>query len=163
MAKHTLRCSICSKFVTWHDMADDGICESCARRSEAYARERAKGFRFILLVVALVWLLLAVTGWCVYSSIAYAGDQRFIEEYFVTGINEQTGERIIGWLNGELGSGEVQGTVWDRRGQFAVIGNATGCGLFELRSLCCTYVVEVADEVTNDKITNRKQWQESWK
>ena len=69
----------------------------------------------------------------------------------------------LGCSDGELGGDEVQGTIWDRQGRYVVVGHTTGCGQFELRSLCCTYDVRVADEVMDDKVVNRQQWQEAWK
>ena len=130
------------------------------RGDEEEIRKNARATRLVVYAVMAAWAVIIWSACCIVS--AYGG-QRFIEEYFVTGINEQTGERVVGWIDGELGGDEVQGTIWDRRGQFVVIGRTTGCGQFELRSMCCTYTVRVADEVTDNKVTNRKQWQEAWK
>lgn len=90
-------------------------------------------------------------------------NQKFMVEYFVTGMNITTNERVVGWLDGVLGESRVQGHVLDRGHHYAVVGQSDGKGLFVLRSLCCEYHVEVADEVSNDKVQNRKTWQESWK
>ena len=130
------------------------------RGDEEEIRKNAKATRLVVYAVIAIWIVIL---WSACHIIDAYGGQKFIEEYFVTGVNEQTGERVIGWIDGELGGDEVQGTILDRQGQFVVIGRTTGCGQFELRSLCCTYDVQVADEVTDDKIANRKQWQESWK
>ena len=129
-------------------------------KGTAEARKNARLTRLVIYAALAAW---AAILWLASCALDAHGGQTFVEEYFVSGVNEQTGERVIGWLDGELGGDEVQGTIWDRRGQFVVIGRPTGCGQFELRSLCCTYNVRVADEVTGDKIANRKQWQEEWK
>lgn len=163
MAKHSMRCNVCGRFVTWRDILDDGVCESCAKHLEAYARERSKWLRRALMVLMFLWLLLVAGGWWVYTNTWAGNETTFRQEFFVTGINLQTRERVVGWIDGLVGGNEVSGTVWDRTGQYVVVGRATGCGQFELRSLCCTYNVRVADEVTNDKVKNRKQWQEVWK
>ena len=89
--------------------------------------------------------------------------QKFTVEYFVTGLNTTTSERVVGWLDGVMGESHVQGHVLDRGHHYAVVGQSDGKGLFVLRSLCCEYHVEVADEITNDKVKNRQKWQESWK
>jgi hypothetical protein len=89
-------------------------------------------------------------------------DGTFLEEYFVTGVNLDTNERVVGWVDGILGESEVQGHVLDRGHHYAVVGVANGMGSFELRSMCCTYDVVVADEIKEDKIHNRKQWEGSW-
>lgn len=100
-------------------------------------------------------LLLASVLFTLSTSGAFA----FQEEYFVSGVNLNTGERVIGWLDGTLGKSEVQGRILDRGHHYAVIGAFSGKGLFSLRSLCCTYEVEVTDEVTDDKIKNRRTYQ----
>ena len=86
----------------------------------------------------------------------------FQEEYFVSGVNLTTGERVIGWLDGTLGESEVQGHILDRGDHYAVIGTISGKGSFELRSLCCIYDVEVTDEISHSKIENRKTYQKEW-
>lgn len=105
-------------------------------------------------LLILVLLFIAAT--------AYAGET-FREEYFVTGINLDTNERVVGWVDGILGESEVQGHILDKGHHYAVVGVANGMGSFELHSMCCTYDVTVTDEVTEDKIHNRKQWEGSWK
>ena len=87
----------------------------------------------------------------------------FQTEYFVTGTNLTTGERVIGWLDGTLGKPEAQGYVLDHGDYYEVIGSFSGKGLFSLRSLCCEYEVEVTDEVTNSKAKNRRAYQKEWK
>ena len=100
-------------------------------------------------------LLLASVLFTLSTSGAFA----FQTEYFVTGTNLNTGERVIGWLDGTLGEPEVQGHILDRGHHYAVIGVFSGKGLFSLRSLCCTYEVEVTDEVAEDKTENRRNYQ----
>ena len=104
-------------------------------------------------------LLLASVLFALSTSGAFA----FQEEYFVSGINLNTGERVIGWLDGTLGESEVQGHILDRGDHYAVTGFISGKGTFELRSLCCIYDVEVTDEITEDKIENRRTYQKEWK
>ena len=81
----------------------------------------------------------------------------FQTEYFVSGTNITTGERVIGWLDGEMGQPEVQGHILDRGDRFIVIGNISGKGLFSLRSICCDYEVEVTEEVHYSKIQNARK------
>ena len=97
-------------------------------------------------------LLLASVLFTLSTSVAFASQT----EYFVSGTNLTTGERVIGWLDGTLGKSEVQGHILDRENHYVVIGAFSGKGLFSLRSLCCTYEVEVTDEVTSDKHKNFK-------
>ena len=104
-------------------------------------------------------LLLASVLFALSTSWAFA----FQEEYFVSGVNLNTGERVIGWLDGTLGEPEVQGHILDHCDHYTVIGTFSGKGLFSLRSLCCEYEVEVTDEVTEDKIENRRTYQKEWK
>lgn len=79
-------------------------------------------------------------------------------EYFVTGFNVMTKERIVGWIDGELNSTNVNGTVLDRGDRFNVTGHETGVGTFELRSSRCTYNAKAVDEVSWDKRENRRRW-----
>ena len=104
-------------------------------------------------------LLLASVLFTLSTSGAFA----FQAEYFVSGVNLTTGERVIGWLAGTLNEAEVQGHILDRGDHYAVIGTFSGKGLFSLRSLCCEYEVEVTNEVTEDKIENRRTYQKEWK
>ncbi len=104
-------------------------------------------------------LLLASVLFAISTSEVFA----FQTEYFVTGTNLATGERVIGWLTGTLGKPEVQGRILDHCDHYAVIGAFSGKGLFSLRSICCEYAVEVTDEVADDKIKNRKTYQKEWK
>lgn len=97
-------------------------------------------------------LLLASVLFAFSTSRAFA----FQTEYFVSGTNLTTGERVIGWLDGTLGKAEVKGHILDRGNHYVVIGTFSGKGLFSLRSICCTYDVEVTDEVTSDKRKNLK-------
>ena len=83
-------------------------------------------------------------------------------EYFVTGTNLATGERVIGWLTGTLGKPEVQGHILDHCDHYTVIGVFSGKGLFSLRSICCEYAVGVADEVADSKVKNRRTYQKEW-
>lgn len=161
MSKHSMRCRVCNKFVTWRDVLDDGTCESCHKNMEAYAEARAKRLRQALMVLAFLWIMMFVLGIWLYSKAS--AETSFREEFYVTGVNLETNERVVGWLDGELGGNEVQGTVWDRLGNYVVVGITSGNGQYELRSLCCRYRVVVVDEVTNNKIENRRTWQESWK
>jgi len=96
-------------------------------------------------------------------SLSTSGALAFQEEYFVSGINLTTGERVIGWLDGTLNEAEVQGHILDRGDHYAVTGAFSGKGLFSLRSLCCEYEVEVTNEISPSKIENRKTWQKEWK
>ena len=104
-------------------------------------------------------LLLASVLFTLSTSVAFA----FQEEYFVSGVNLTTGERVIGWLDGTLGEPEVQGYILDRGDHFAVTGAFSGKGLFSLRSLCCEYEVEVTNEISSSKIKNRRTHQKEWK
>lgn len=90
-------------------------------------------------------------------TLSTSGAIAFQTEYFVSGINLTTGERVIGWLDGTLGESEVQGHILDRGDHYAVIGTFSGKGSFSLRSICCTYDVEVTDEVSPSKIENARR------
>ena len=164
MAKHMERCSVCNKFVTLADKSDDGMCLSCALRLDELVDKATASYRRVIWFLICALVVLTFVGiMIVLPPIANAGDSQFVEEYYVTGTNVSTGERIVGWLDGKLGESEVSGYVLDRGEHYAVVGIANGMGSFELRSLCCVYDVVVTDEITNDKVVNRKQWQESWK
>ncbi len=164
MTKHNVRCSCCNKFVTWTDLLDDGLCVACERRISQLTEERTRILTRVMYTAVLVAFAgLALCLFLLVTCDKVDAETMFREEYFVTGTNTETGERVVGWVDGVLGESEVQGTVWDRTGQYVVVGVANGKGSFELRSLCCTYYVVVADEVTSNKRTNRKQWQEEWK
>ena len=157
MVKQTLRCTLCGKFATFADMQDDQLCWRCGDRLQKEAEKRTVLLsRYItgMAVVIIILGVLLIDAWTAKAQNV---------EYYVTGINTATNERVVGWLDGQVGSGEVQGTILDRGDRFVVVGVANGMGSFELRSLCCTYDVVVTDEVSSDKLTNRKQWQESWK
>ena len=98
-------------------------------------------------------LLLASVLFTLSTSGAFA----FQTEYFVSGVNLTTGERVIGWLDGTLGQPEVQGHILDRGDHYAVTGLISDKGTFELRSLCCIYDVEVTDEISPSKIENARR------
>ena len=162
--KHNARCSCCNKFVTWNDLLDDGLCVACERRISHLTEERTRLLtRMVYTAILVAFAGLALCLFLLITCDKVNAETVFREEYFVTGTNIETGERVVGWVDGVLGESEVQGTVWDRTGQYVVVGVANGKGSFELRSLCCTYAVVVADEVMENKITNRKQWQGIWK
>ena len=163
MAKHQDRCSVCSRYVTHADMSDDGMCANCANRIDTLVDRRTANYRLIIKMLIALLIMSAVSASALLSECAYGGDSEFIEEYYVTGINLTTNERVVGWLDGVLGGTEISGYVLDRGEHYVVVGTANGKGSFELRSLCCEYDVTVADEVTQDKIYNRKQGQETWK
>lgn len=164
MTKHNVRCSCCNKFVTWTDLLDDGLCVACERRISHLTEERTKLLtRMVQVAVLVAFAGLALCLFLLITCDKVNAETMFREEYFVTGTNTETGERVVGWVDGVLGESDVQGTVLDRGERYVVVGQANGKGSFELRSLCCTYAVVVADEVTSNKRTNRKQWQEVWK
>lgn len=123
------------------------------RGDEEEIRKNARATRLVVYAALAAWVTIL---WLASCALDAHGGQGFVEEYFVTGVNEQTGERVVGWIDGVLGESEVQGTVWDRTGQYVVVGIANGKGSFELRSLCCKYNVVVADEVSESKLQNRK-------
>ena len=155
--KHNARCSCCNKFVTWNDLLDDGLCVACERRISHLTEERTRVLtRIVYTAILAAFAGLALCLFLLVTCDKVDAETMFREEYFVTGTNTETGERVVGWVDGVLGESEVQGTVWDRTGQYVVIGVANGKGSFELRSLCCKYDVVVADEVSASKLQNRK-------
>lgn len=163
MAKHhNERCTVCNKFVTLADKLDDGMCLSCALKLDRLVDERTKSLTNVLwfLIIVVFIEFFVIMGFLTSNALA---QERFVEEYYVTGVNLQTNERVVGWLDGVLGQPEVSGYVLDRGEHYVVTGVANGKGSFALRSLCCEYDVIVADEITNNKVANRKKWQESWK
>lgn len=96
--------------------------------------------------LSLVFLWVLCSGDC----------QAFQTEYFVTGLNTTTNERVVGWLENFDSSPYVCGYVLERTGRTRVTGHFSGRGQFRLESLTHVYDVEVADEVTSDKIKNRQ-------
>lgn len=153
MVKQTLRCTLCGKFTTFADMQDDELCWRCGERLAQEVLNETKTLRRIIYVL---WVLLIITV-VLLVDVWVANAQNV--EYYVTGTNVTTGERVVGWLDGRMGSGEVQGTVLDRGDRFVVVGQSSGKGSFVLKSLCCEYDVVVADEVSNNKLVNRKKWE----
>lgn len=155
--KHNARCSCCNKFVTWNDLLDDGLCVACERHISHLTEERTKLLtRMVYTAILVAFAGLALCLFLLVTCDKVSAETMFREEYFVTGTNIETGERVVGWIDGVLGESEVQGTVWDRTGQYVVVGVANGKGSFKLRSLCCEYDVVVADEVSASKLQNRK-------
>ena len=158
--KHNARCSVCNKFVTWTDLLDDGLCGACERVVNRLAEERTRLLtRMVYTAILVAFAGLALCLFLLVTCDKVNAETMFREEYFVTGTNTETGERVVGWIDGVLGESEVQGTVWDRAGQYVVVGVANGKGSFELRSLCCVYDVVVTDEVSESKQQNRKTWE----
>ena len=154
MAKHNARCKVCNKFVTNLDMLDDGMCFKCADALERAMLERTSTYHNMMMV--LVVIIVVLVGLLLWATVANAQGV----EYYVTGINVQTNERVVGWLDGQVGSGEVQGTVLDRGDRFVVVGQSDGKGSFVLKSLCCEYEVEVTNEVSESKLENRRALEE---
>ena len=158
--RHSIRCKVCERFITFDDMLDDEMCEACAARITEIVHERSRILRWIVIVLLTGWLILGVL-FLILSWPNHAN--AFNVEYYVTGVNLTTNERVVGWLDGTLGEANVQGYVLDRGDHIAVVGLANGKGSFELRSLNCLYDVVVTDEVSDNKIENRRTWQEAWK
>lgn len=161
MTRYGIRCTVCNKFITMLDMADDGMCEHCADKLEQLVRKRTKlqtfvVYMLVVLVLALALGFLAILG---PSNAGAANQTTFTEEYFVTGVNLTSNERVVGWLSGVLGEPQVSGHVLDRGHYYVVVGHINGKGQFILESLCCEYDVVVTDEVTSDKLENRQQWE----
>ena len=161
MSKHNVRCVVCNKFITRNDMLDDSMCVVCATRMKKLVDARTQIHRWIIRILILLVVALALIT--ITSIDVRANETTFREEYFVTGVNTLTNERVVGWVSGVLGSTDVSGHVLDRGEYYVVVGQFSGKGQFELRSLCCTYEVVVTNEVSDSKLENRKQWQESWK
>ena len=147
--RHSIRCKICGRFISFDDMLDDNMCEACAEKIEEAVEQRARLLRYALYVAVLMWVFLLLL-------ILPFRANAFNVEYYVTGVNLTTNERVVGWLDGTLGEANVQGYVLDRGDHVAVVGLANGMGSFELRSLNCLYDVVVTDEVSPNKLENRK-------
>ena len=154
--KHKIRCEICNKFATFDDMADDGICERCEEKINSRVNQHLLTTR--RLTAVLIILSTLITALAIIATRADSAEYR--EEYFVTGVNTTTGERVIGWVDGILGEPSFQGHIQDRLGQWVVVGEFSGKGGFLLRSMCCEYDVVVTQEVFNDKLVNRKYMEE---
>jgi predicted small secreted protein len=77
-------------------------------------------------------------------------------EYFVSGTNLHTNERVIGWLTAKPGASTVRGVIYDRADRWTVLGHFSGKGQFHLTSLTSTYSVSVVPEVSGDKRLNAK-------
>ena len=152
MAKMSMRCTLCGKFTSMADMQDDQLCWRCGERLAQEVQNETKMLRRIIYAMCVLLIVTIV----LLIDVAVANAQNV--EYYVTGTNVTTGERVVGWLDGKMGSGEVRGTVLDRGDRFVVVGQSDGKGSFVLKSLCCEYDVVVADEVSSDKLVNRKQW-----
>ena len=147
---HAVQCQLCRKFITFEDMLDDAMCEACASKIETIVEERSRLLRYVLYVSALAWTAMLSLF------LAFTRADAFMVEYYVTGVNLTTNERVVGWLDGTLGEADVQGYVLDRGDHIAVVGLANGKGSFELRSLNCLYDVVVTDEIMDNKLENRK-------
>ena len=146
---HSIRCSLCGRFISLDDVLDDNMCEACAEKIEEIVEQRARWLRYALYVAVLMWVFL-------FLLILPFRANAFNVEYYVTGVNLTTNERVVGWLDGTLGEADVQGYVLDRGDHIAVVGLANGKGSFELRSLNCLYDVVVTDEIMDNKLENRK-------
>ena len=147
---HAVQCQLCRKFITFEDMLDDALCEACASKIETIVEERSRLLRYVLYVSALAWIAMLSLF------LAFTRADAFMVEYYVTGVNLTTNERVVGWLDGTLGESEVSGYVLDRGDHVAVVGVMNGMGSYELQSLCCVYDVVVTDEVMDNKLENRK-------
>lgn len=77
-------------------------------------------------------------------------------EYFVSGTNLHTNERVIGWLIARPGASTVRGVIYDRADRWTVLGQFSGKGRFHLTGLTSTYSVSVVPEVSGDKRLNAK-------
>lgn len=143
-------CDLCGKRFCIDDMATNRLCYEC---NEALTHTRKQDSRWLCVAVAVLMLCWAVFFLVLAEKLSA---QPWQVEYFVTGVNTTTGERVVGWLDGEMGKSEVRGTVLDHGDRYAVVGMISGKGLFELRSMCCFYDVEVTDEVLADKLLNKR-------
>lgn len=144
------RCKECGRYMSFLDASDEmpGTCRACERKIKAKWTRRAVYSVFIL------WVIIA-------SLFFYkvAGASPFVAEYFVSGANVDTGERVVGYLTGELGSPDVGGVVYDRGDRWTVVGIYQD-GVFTLRSLCCVYQCMNVPEVSANKLRNRYGWEE---
>lgn len=77
-------------------------------------------------------------------------------EYFISGFNTKTGERVVGWLTAKQNEPTVRGVVLDRTGRWRVVGKFSGKGLFTLVSQDTKYEVEVVPEISGDRKLNAK-------
>lgn len=86
--------------------------------------------------------------------------QDFKNDYYVTGVNVCTGERVVGWLENFESSPYVNGYVLERTGRTRVTGHFSGRGQFRLESLTSVYDCEVTDEVMETRQENRLRRQQ---
>lgn len=145
------KCQLCSKQFCFDDMATEHLCWQCEETVTRFKRSHSGWLWVAISASVLCWLVFFL----VLAKTAYA--QPWQVEYFVTGINVDTNERVVGWLDGKQGDSLVQGTVLDHGDRYVVVGEITGKGQFELRSMCCFYRVEVADEVLENKLQNARK------
>ena len=139
------RCLKCGKYMTVADASDKypGLCHRCE------AKRRAKITRLAVVLIFLLWIAIIAVG---VPLIANASP--FISEYYVSGMNLDTNERVVGYLTGELGSPDVGGVVYDRGDRWTVVGVLKD-DVFYLRSLCCRYQCMYVHEVSANKLRNR--------
>ena len=139
------RCSKCGKYMTVADASDlyPGLCHRCQ------TARRAKMTRLFIVFICLLWIAIIAT---IVPIIANASP--FVSEYYVSGMNLDTNERVVGYLTGELGSQDVGGVVYDRGDRWTVVGVLKG-DVFYLRSLCCRYQCMYVQEVSANKLRNR--------
>lgn len=147
--KNPYRCAKCGRYMSALDASDElpEICRSCENKL------RAKLTRFALGVILLLWAVIAVAAisWFFPSN---ANASPFVSEYYVSGVNLDTNERVVGYLTGEIGSPDVGGVVYDRGDKWTVVGVLKD-DVFYLRSLCCRYQCMFVREVTANKLRNK--------
>ena len=99
------------------------------------------GIKIFLAVVAALCVLVAVNA-AVFVALARAGHAH---EYDVTGINTETGERIVGTMVDDAHNGTVYGVVLDRLERIPASGQWSGKGLAKMSGRGKTYKVEVVE------------------
>lgn len=147
------RCKICGRYMSKLDASDlwPQTCLACEDKL------RAKWTRRACVAVLVIWILAVVAFVLAWPKITSASP--FVSEYFVSGANIDTGERVVGYLTGQLGEPNVGGVVYDRGDRWTVVGVYQD-GVFTLRSLCCRYQCMNVPEVSANKLRNKFEWEE---
>ena len=105
--RHTIRCSVCNKFITFEDMADDNVCVPCSQKIDSFIDRATTPYRRIImfLVCASVGLMLLLVS-------MMAGAEE-LYDYKVYGQNKHTGLVVAGHLWEIDKKGNLKAKIYD--------------------------------------------------
>jgi hypothetical protein len=107
MTKHSIRCSVCNKFITFEDMADDSMCVPCSERINSFIDRSTAGYRRVTMILLGISIGLALL------LIAVMADANELYDYKVYGQNKSTGLMVAGHLWEQDKEGTVLAKIWD--------------------------------------------------